>query len=51
MILAEGILGRRPSPPQVAARLKATARKLGSSADAGDYGAGLLNAGAATAQR
>lgn len=50
LILAEGILGRRPTPSQVAARLKATARKLGSPADAGDYGAGLLDAGAATAR-
>lgn len=48
LIIAAGILGRKPTPAQITARLKATARKLGGPQDQGLYGAGLLNAGAAT---
>jgi serine protease len=48
LILAAGILGRRPSPAQITARLKVTARKLGGPQDQALYGAGLLDAGAAT---
>jgi serine protease len=49
LVIASGVLGRRPSPAQITARLRATARKLGTPADAALYGAGLLNAAAATA--
>jgi serine protease len=49
LVIASGVLGRRPSPAQVTARLRATARKLGGGGDERLYGAGLLDAGAATA--
>jgi serine protease len=49
LIIASGVLGRRPSPAQILARLRATARPLGGPGDAGLYGAGLVNAAAATA--
>ncbi len=49
LIIASGVLGRHPTPAQVAARLRATARPLGGLADSRLYGAGLVNAGAATA--
>jgi serine protease len=49
LIIASGVLGRHPSPAQVAARLRATARPLGGPGDSRLYGAGLVNAGAATA--
>ena len=49
LIIASRVLGRRPSPAQLIARLRATARKLGGGGDEGLYGAGLLNAAAATA--
>jgi serine protease len=49
LIIASGVLGRRPSPAQITARLRATARKLGGGGDEGRYGAGLLDAAAATA--
>jgi serine protease len=50
LIIAAGILGRKPTPAQITARLKATARKLGGPQDQALYGAGLLDAGAATAR-
>jgi serine protease len=50
LIVAAGILGRKPTPAQLTARLKATARKLGGPQDRGLYGAGLLDAAAATAR-
>jgi serine protease len=50
LIIAAGILGHKPTPTQIAARLKATARKLGGPQDARFYGAGLLDAAAATAR-
>jgi len=46
LIIASGVLGPRPTPDAIVARLKATARKLG---DANHYGAGLIDAAAATA--
>jgi serine protease len=50
LIIASGVLGRHPSPAQVIARLRATARKLGGGGDERLYGAGLVNAAAATAR-
>ncbi len=50
LIVAAGILGRNPTPSQITARLTATARKLGGPQDQSLYGAGLLDAGAATAR-
>jgi serine protease len=49
LIIAARILGRKPTVAQLTARLKATARKLGGPQDQALYGAGLLNAAAATA--
>jgi serine protease len=49
LIIASGVLGRHPTPAQITARLKATARKLGGGGDERMYGAGLVNAAAATA--
>jgi serine protease len=50
LIIAAGILGHRPTPAQITARLKRTARKLGDPQDQQLYGAGLLDAAAATAR-
>ena len=49
MIIASGVLGHHPTPAQIAARLIATARPLGGPSDSRLYGAGLLDAAAATA--
>jgi len=49
LIIASRVLGRHPTPAQLTARLRATARKLGDPGDARLYGAGLVDAGAATA--
>jgi serine protease len=49
LILAARLLGANPTPAQVTARLKGTARPLGGTADRRVYGAGLLDAAAATA--
>jgi serine protease len=49
LIIASGVLGRHPTPAQITARLKATATKLGGGGDERFYGAGLVNAAAATA--
>jgi len=49
LIIASGILGRRPAPSLVVARMTATARKLGGGGDEALYGAGLVDAAAATA--
>ena len=49
LIIASGVLGRHPTPARITARLKATARKLGGGGDEGLYGAGLVDAAAATA--
>jgi serine protease len=48
LVIASGVLGRRPTPAQISARLRATARKLGGGGDERLYGAGLLDAAAAT---
>jgi serine protease len=49
LVIASGILGPHPTPAQLTARLVDTATKLGGPSDQNDYGAGLLNAAAATA--
>jgi serine protease len=49
LIIASRVLGRHPAPAQITARLRATARALGGGGDSRLYGAGLLNAAAATA--
>ena len=51
LVIASGVLGHRPTPAQISARLRATARKLGGGGDERLYGAGLLDAAAATAPR
>jgi serine protease len=48
LVIASRVLGNRPTPAQITARLRATARKLGAASDERLYGAGLLDAGAAT---
>jgi serine protease len=50
LIIASGVIGRHPTPAQITERLVRTARKLGDPQDAEMYGAGLLNAAAATAR-
>jgi serine protease len=49
LIIASHVLGRHPTPARVTARLQATARKLGGPSDSDLYGAGLVDAAAATA--
>jgi len=49
LVIASGVLGAHPTPAQITARLRATARKLGGGGDERLYGAGLLDAAAATA--
>ncbi len=49
LIIASGVLGRHPTPAQLTARLRSTARPMGGGGDERLYGAGLLNAAAATA--
>ncbi len=49
LVIASGVLGPHPSPDALAARLERTARPLGPPGDVGHYGAGLLDAAAATA--
>jgi serine protease len=48
LVIASRVLGRHPTAAQITARLRATARRLGGGGDEGLYGAGLLDAGAAT---
>jgi serine protease len=48
LMLGEGILGPDPSPTQIEQRLEATARDLGPPGYDTTYGAGLLDAAAAT---
>jgi serine protease len=50
LVIASGVLGPDPSPRAVEARLKATARDLGAPGYDTRYGAGLVNAAAATAK-
>jgi serine protease len=49
LVIASGVLGPDPTPAQITTRLTATARKLGGGGDERLYGAGLVDAGAATA--
>jgi len=49
LLIASGVLGPRPSPAAIEARLKATARDLGAPGPDEAYGAGLVDARAATA--
>jgi serine protease len=49
LVIASGVLGPHPTPAQIIVRLRATARKLGGGGDERLYGAGLLDAAAATA--
>jgi serine protease len=48
MVIASGLLGGKPSPTAVLARLEQTARDLGPPGKDADYGAGLIDAAAAT---
>lgn len=48
LIIASGVIGRHPSPEAVRRRLMATARDLGTPGPDRRYGAGLLDAEAAT---
>ncbi len=48
MVIASGVLGRRPGPSQIQDRLEATAKPLGAGQPNNAYGYGLLNVGAAT---
>jgi serine protease len=49
LVIASGALGERPTPAAIEARLKSTARDLGVPGPDNNYGAGLLDARAATA--
>jgi serine protease len=49
LVIASGVIGRRPTPDQIEARLKATAEPLGSPSPNREFGYGLVNAAAATA--
>lgn len=49
LVIASGVIGRRPSPAAVEARLERTARDLGPPGYDARYGSGLLDAGAAVA--
>lgn len=50
LMIAGKVLGPKPTPARIVARLKATARPLGDPQDSRLYGAGLLDAAAATAR-
>jgi serine protease len=49
LVIASGVIGDHPSPAALAARLKETARDLGVPGPDNVYGAGLIDAAAATA--
>lgn len=49
LVIASGVIGRRPSPIAVETRLERTARDLGPPGRDLRYGAGIVNAGAAVA--
>ena len=51
LVLASGVIGRSPSARTVESHLEATARDLGPAGYDTRYGAGLLDAGAATARQ
>jgi serine protease len=48
LIIASGVLGKRPTPDEILKRMEQTAQPLGGSVPNSDYGYGLLDAGAAT---
>jgi len=48
LIIASGVLGPKPTPDEIEAHLKATARDLGTPGPDEHYGAGMVDAGAAT---
>jgi serine protease len=50
LVIASGVLGRKPKPDAIERRLKDTARDLGPPGPETTYGAGLVDAGAATAR-
>jgi serine protease len=50
LVIASGVIGRHPTPDQILTRLERTAQPLGGSQPNGDYGYGLLDAGAATSK-
>ncbi len=50
MVIASGVIGHRPTPNQILARLEQTAEPLGGTAPNANYGHGLLNIGAATSR-
>ena len=51
LVIASRVLGRKPTPTALARRLKATARPPRAPVRTAGYGAGILDAGAATARR
>ena len=48
LVIASGVIGRRPSPAQILGRLEHTAQHLGGAWPNQTYGYGLLDVGAAT---
>ena len=50
LVIASGVIGRRPSPDAVLKQLEQTAQTLGGSKPNQSYGYGLLDAGAATSK-
>jgi serine protease len=50
LIIASRVLGRRPGPDKILARMEQTATPLGGTRPNPDYGYGLINAAAATAR-
>ena len=48
LVIASGVIGADPTPAQVLARLEQTARDLGTPGRDSEYGAGLIDAAAAT---
>jgi serine protease len=49
LVIASGVIGRHPTPAAILARLEQTATQLGTAKPNGQYGYGLVDAGAATA--
>ena len=49
LVIASGVLGPSPRPEAIEAHLRATARDLGAPGPDRHYGAGMVDAGAATA--
>jgi len=48
LVIASGVIGPDPTPAAIETRLKATARDLGAPGPDNRYGAGLVDAAAAT---